>query len=55
MGGKILYTFNGGNTWITQKTVGGFFLEKVVFYGELNGWIVGHSGVTLQTSNGGNL
>ena len=51
--GLILYTTNGGDTWIKQDNVLDTNLKSVHFVDDNNGWVVGDNGVILHTVNGG--
>jgi len=54
--GLILYTRNGGETWITQRA-GSHFpqIAAIEFRDASNGWAVGQKGTLLKTSDGGKI
>jgi len=49
---KIIYTQDGGNTWVTQYTNSSFFLA-VHFIDTARGWVLGRDGI-FYTTDGGN-
>jgi photosystem II stability/assembly factor-like uncharacterized protein len=49
--GDILYTSNGGRTWLTQRQNNGEYLSTVLFFNELDGLAMGD--IILRTANGG--
>ena len=51
--GVILFSNNGGNTWVFRLSPVAKRLNGVFFTDLLNGLIVGDGGVILRTSNGG--
>ncbi len=55
--GIILYTSDGGSTWVTQnsKTHGYSegYLWRVFFINELEGWVIDYNGKVLHTVDGG--
>ncbi len=51
--GMILYSNNGGDTWIDQSVGTSYAFIGVDFYDENNGLAVGESGNVYKTSNGG--
>jgi photosystem II stability/assembly factor-like uncharacterized protein len=52
-GGTVLYTNDGGNTWITQKSGISGSLYSVFFVNAIRGWAVGDAGVIIHTDTGG--
>ena len=52
-GGEIFKTYNGGNSWLKQKSGTGNPLNKIFFLDEDIGWIVGNFGTILHTETGG--
>jgi len=52
LGGIILATTDGGATWNTQMSSGGW-LHGVAFANTVDGWAVGDSGTILATTDGG--
>ncbi|MBT8392886.1 MAG: T9SS type A sorting domain-containing protein [Ignavibacteria bacterium] len=50
-GSSRVYYFNG-STWIEQPTISGNF-NKIYFINNLQGWVIGDSGVIGHTTNGG--
>lgn len=51
--GHIVFSDDGGMNWRQGEVPVSVTLTSVDFYGELNGWAVGHDGVILATDNGG--
>jgi len=51
--GTILYTQNGGDTWVAQESGTEQDLRCVAFINEQQGWVVGNRGVIIHTSDGG--
>ena len=51
--GTVLYTVDGGTTWIPQQSGTTNNLNNVFFTDFNNGWIIGDNGTILHTSNAG--
>jgi len=51
--GHIVHSSDGGSTWQQSKVPVSSDLTAVFFASELKGWVVGHDGVVLATSDGG--
>lgn len=51
--GRVLRTYDGGNTWTLQTAPSTVRLNSVWFTSVNEGWIVGDGGVLLRTTNGG--
>jgi|GEM_PF-6246554 len=51
--GIILFTSNGGNSFITQNSTTGAGLKSTYFLNANSGWAVGLSGSIVSTTNGG--
>ncbi len=51
--GHILYSDNKGNSWQQAKVPTLQMLTAVTFVNSKDGWAVGHDGLVLQTSDGG--
>jgi len=52
---EILFTSNGGSTWVTQYAQSGETpLNAVYFLDNINGFAVGETGTVMRTTNGGN-
>ncbi|MEE9233211.1 MAG: YCF48-related protein, partial [Nitrospirales bacterium] len=54
-GGTILYTKDGGVTWLASPRRTNVLLTAVTFVNESHGWIIGQNGTIFHTSNGGKL
>jgi len=52
--GTLLASEDGGKTWAPRKIPATDNLTDITFVGE-SGWIVGHSGLVLHTSDGGDV
>lgn len=53
--GVILYTDDGGVSWVSQTSNTTAQLNSVQFVDDNTGWIVGDNGVILHTTNGGGI
>ncbi|MCX6162776.1 MAG: YCF48-related protein [Ignavibacteriae bacterium] len=53
LGGKILLTSDGGQTWLPKNSGVSTNLLSVCFINQSLGWIVGDAGVILRTTTGG--
>jgi photosystem II stability/assembly factor-like uncharacterized protein len=51
--GEIVYTVDGGITWINQESGISVELFAINFFNDQDGWVVGDSGVILATNSGG--
>jgi photosystem II stability/assembly factor-like uncharacterized protein len=51
--GTILYTTDGGQSWLSQTSGTTNHLKRIQFVDSQDGWAVGDNGTILQTSNGG--
>jgi photosystem II stability/assembly factor-like uncharacterized protein len=51
--GTVLYTKDGGQNWIRQKTGIDYTLSSISFTDPQNGWAVGEEGVIIHTPDGG--
>jgi len=51
--GCILYTADGGKTWVRQNTGTDLTLSSVFFADPKNGWAVGEEGIIIHTADGG--
>jgi len=51
--GLIIYSDNAGNTWEQATAPVSITLTAVCFTDSKNGWVVGHAGVVLQSTDGG--
>lgn len=52
--GTIIFTENGGNTWVFQESGTWESLFNIQFIDQFTGWIVGHGGTILYSENAGN-
>src|SRR5690606_10037134 len=53
-GSLVLYSPDGGQSWISQQTPSTTPIRKLTFVDEQHGWAVGSLGKILRTTNGGN-
>jgi photosystem II stability/assembly factor-like uncharacterized protein len=51
--GIIVYSDNGGDSWLQARVPVSVGLTAVTFPNSQNGWAVGHGGVVLHTADGG--
>src|SRR6266545_207960 len=51
--GHIVYSNDGGTTWVQAKVPVSSDLTAVFFASDQRGWAVGHDGVILMTADGG--
>ncbi|MFH1051965.1 MAG: YCF48-related protein [bacterium] len=52
--GKILFTNDGGNSFIEQNHSAMGVLQDLIFINAQEGWIVGYAGTIIRTTDGGN-
>jgi photosystem II stability/assembly factor-like uncharacterized protein len=52
-GGRILHTFDGGDTWYRQRTETDEDLTAIDMHDGQNGWAVGKLGTIVHTTDGG--
>lgn len=51
---RLIYTADGGNSWLVQDSMGGYdVIYSLFFIDEKTGWGVGTGGLILKTSSGG--
>lgn len=51
--GGIIYTSDGGSSWIDQYSIDGTVLHSIYFVDTTTGWAVGSNGLVLNTTDGG--